>query len=648
MAVALSLSMGLAQAEDRMTTDPVILTEQLPDGEQDSYYMYTIQVADANDPRENLSFSDDCWFFDISSSGEIHFTARNEHVGRNHLNITVTDPSGLNDTKELVLFIVNVNDPPTLHDIPPQTAVDGELFTLDVSDYVEDPDLELPPEFRDRITYRDDTTRLSTDLETGQVVWDTPGNGDVGAFFFTIVIQDCKGRSAEQEVKIEVLNGPDAPELGAVPKQICMQDRLYTFIVPCDDEDLDVPGSGERLTFRNDRTELFTIDMDTGRIQFVPENEHVGVWQVNIIVTDATNLSDARAVLFEVLNENDPPYMDYMRVQSAVQDEPYQYQVVSGDPDMEPRLVDGSPVDPNEHLHFRTNSTRILIDPDTGLISFTPTMDDARRGSILVRITVVDSSSETATLDVLFNIESTNQPPYDLAILGLPADGVVSTDEMYFLTGVAEDDDSDQWELTFLWFHDIVGEGRTQIGRGPTISWFPGGDGLGAVMLEVSDREGGMTTLSVPVEVVWVPIPPIVREPEGGDRFLSDQEITVTLDVDQMGFPPGTELSVEVTSSLSGTLVAETRLENKTLSIGSLEPGFHLITVTVTDGDHASSTSLTIEVERATGDVGAWPFVLLWAGLAAVVVLVVIALRRKSRGGQRPAPGGPPGVTGRP
>ena len=149
------------------------------------------------------------------------------------------------------------------------------------------------------------------------------------------------------------------------------------------------------------------------------------------------------------------------------------------------------------------------------------------------------------------------------------------------------------------------------------------------------------------MEVVWVPTPPVVQEPEDGERFLSDQEVVVTIETDRMGFPPGSELMVEVTSSLSGTLVTLSGLENQTISLGELEPGVHLVTVTVSDGEHASGTTFTIEVERSTSELGPWPFILLWVSLAAVVVLVVLVLRmRGGRGGRRgPVPHRP---TGRP
>ncbi len=468
----------------------------LPDGEQDSFYSFNLTATDKDNPTGDLTFSDDSEYFEITVSGEIAFIPRNEHVGRLYFNVTVFDLDGLSDEMELMLFVVNVNDPPILRYIEPQEAYEDELFTINVADFVEDPDLLLPAEFRDRITYRDDTPKLDTNLETGIVTWDTPTNEDVGDFYFKITIQDSKGRYAEQEIKIEVFNTNDPPELGTISRQVLHQDSLYTFNVPYEDEDLDVPGVDEELTFSNDHTDLFTIDAATGRIQFTPENDQVGVWEITITVMDIDGETDEKSIIFEVLNENDSPDIEYIRVQELVEDVPFELQVSATDPDLEERLADGLPVDPDEEMSYRTNSTRVPIDPVTGLISFTPTNEDAKWGSLMVKITVVDSSSETATIDVLFNIEGVNDPPDELSIIGLLVGQEVKTDKKYQLMAQAKDVDNTPEELTYMWY-----VGTTLIGQTQTLEWQPKGKGLTEVRLVVSDPAGDESTLSLNVTI---------------------------------------------------------------------------------------------------------------------------------------------------
>lgn len=462
---------------------PKWTVSRLPDGEQDSFYSYNLTANDRDDGLELLTFSDDSDFFVISASGEIAFKPTNDHVGYNFFNVTVMDPSGLFDTMELELFVANVNDPPTLRYIEPQEANEDEAFSLDVSTYVDDPDLLLPAEFRDIITYRDDTVDLDTNVETGMITW-IPDNSDVGELFFTITVTDTKGRSAQQEVRITVYNTNDPPEFGIIGKQNLVQGRAYQFNIPVTDEDLDVEGSGEVLTFTNDNTDLFTIDPAQGSITFTPENEDVGVWEVTITVTDSAGASDTRLVVFEIENENDKPTIDYIPTKQLTEDVPFEMDIVASDPDLEPRNLDDEPVDPDEVLTYRTNVSRVVID-NTGKLTFTPNNEDARKVTMVVRITVVDASSETATVDVTFTIENINDAPESLQIIGLVQGQKVTQEDKILLRGTAQDIDNDAGNLIYKWYAK-----DTLIGQTQDFTWKVKGKGLTEVKLVVSDGAG--------------------------------------------------------------------------------------------------------------------------------------------------------------
>jgi len=475
---------------------PRIKVIQLPDGEQDEYYSCNLTATDVDNLVSELTWSDDSPMFTITSSGEIAFIPRNADVGYHTFNVTVADIEGAKDLVQFTLFIANVNDPPTLAYIEPQTANEDEIFTLDVSKYVTDPDLLIPLEWRDHITYRDDTPKLETNLETGIITWDMPKNEDVGDFYFKITVQDSKGRYDEQEIKITVNNVNNPPSLGTIPRQVLHQDSPYMFNVPYSDPDLDVPSAGEELTFSNDLHELFTIDAATGRIQFTPVNNQVGVWEISITVTDVGGLSATKKIVFEVVNKNDAPELEYIKVQQLTEDTAYTLQVLAVDPDMELRLVDNLPVDPNERLEYRTNSTRVPIERDSGLISFTPTNDDAKIGDIMVKITVIDRSSETATEDVLFKVTNVNDPPQELSIVGVVEGQQLLEGKTYQLIGSAKDIDNGGEQLTYMWY-----AGATVIGQTATVQWKIKGHGPMVLKLIVSDPDGGQASYNVTVQV---------------------------------------------------------------------------------------------------------------------------------------------------
>ncbi|UCC92612.1 MAG: tandem-95 repeat protein [Thermoplasmata archaeon] len=467
----------------------------LPDGEQDTFYSYNLTATDADNDLADLVYSTDATFFTMSgASSEIAFKPTNDNVGYNYFNVTVEDPDGLTDTMELVLFVQNVNDPPEIRYIDPQVITEDEPWSFDVSTYVDDPDLLLPEEFRDRITYRDDTTKLDTNVETGVITW-TPTNDDVGDHFFTITVTDTKGRSDQQEIKITVENAPDAPVPGLIGKQNLVQGRDYEFTVPVTDEDMDAPGVNEVLTFQSNQPDLFTIDAATGRIDFTPDNEHVGAWTVTITITDSFGLSASVEVIFDIENENDKPTIEYIPAQQLTEDVPFSLQIVADDPDMDERLLDGEQVDPDEQLTYRTNNTRVLIDND-GLLTFTPTNDDAKHRTMVVRITVVDASSETATVDVTFAITGVNDPPEKLQIIGIVEGQKIDAGKKITLRGSALDIDDDADKLVYRWY-----AGTTLIGQTQDITWKVKGKGNTPIKLVVADAEQAETELAMNITI---------------------------------------------------------------------------------------------------------------------------------------------------
>jgi len=610
--------------EDRANEPPVIMSTSLPDGEQGSLYIFQLTATDPDDDVNDLEWSDDTDMFDVNETGTILFGPENEDVGYNYFNVTVEDPGGGSDTVEFRLYINNVNDPPSLNYIPPQQAMEDQEYSLNVSEYVEDPDLLLPSEFRDRITYRDDTVSLNTNVETGEVKW-RPSNDDVGELFFTITVTDTKGRSAQQEIKITVSNTNDAPVIGIIGKQKLVQGRSYTFIIPVTDQDMEVSGYQEVLSFNNDNTDLFEIERATGRISFTPENSHVGIWEVKVSVTDKAGATASKVIVFDVENENDRPSIEYVSAQTVDEGELFQLQMVTIDPDMELRLVDGEPVDPDEVLVYRTNSTRITIDHWSGLLSFTPNDADMRRGVLVVRVTVVDSSSETATVDITFRVVDVNHPPNDLMIIGLEDGQVVRTDEKYQVAASARDDRDSPGDLEFKF---SIGE--ELLGKVQDFEWVPDGEGPYPFTLEVTDSEGASNRLVLLIIILNIPVLPDIMDPLPNDIIEEEEDVRFELDFPEDALDPEKDYTINVTSNVTGLLISTEVEEEMSFDTGRLPLGPHTITITLSDGTNEASTSLNITVERPTMKPGSpgMGLAISLAILAVVGTALVVSRRR--------------------
>ncbi|MCK5252400.1 MAG: hypothetical protein KAQ96_05600, partial [Thermoplasmata archaeon] len=205
---------------------------------------------------------------------------------------------------------------------------------------------------------------------------------------------------------------------------------------------------------------------------------------VTITVTDSEGESDQELIVFEIENENDKPTIDYIPTKQLTEDVPFEMDIIASDQDLDPRKLDDEPVDPDEVLTYRTNVSRVQID-SMGKLTFTPTNEDAKHVTMVVRITVVDASSETATVDVTFTIENVNDPPENLQIIGLVPNQKVTEGQKILLRGTAQDIDHNADKLIYKWY-----AGTTLIGQTQDFTWKVKGKGITEVKLIVSDGSG--------------------------------------------------------------------------------------------------------------------------------------------------------------
>jgi hypothetical protein len=335
----------------------------------------------------------------------------------------------------------------------------------------------------------------------------------------------------------------------------------------------------ESLTFSNTPTGLFNINTTSGKIICTPTNAQVGIWEIKLTVTDSTGLSDYRMVVYDVENENDKPSIDYIPTQQLTEDKLFEMNIFASDPDLDARDLDGEPVDPNEVLIYRANVSRVVID-NTGKLTFTPTNEDAKRVTLVVRITVADASSETATVDVTFAIENINDPPQNLQLIGLMPGETYLMLETRTIMGTAEDVDNNPDSLIYTWLaNDEI------IGQAQEIVWIPTIPGPTDITLRVEDVLGGRTEYSLQVIVERVNQPPFDLEILGvddGQDVRTDRSYPISASVKDDNDDVD---SLEYSWYLGGVLLSSSRSFQWTPDAYGPQP----LTLTVTDKDGSSS-----------------------------------------------------------
>ncbi|MEM3043801.1 MAG: DUF2341 domain-containing protein, partial [Thermoplasmata archaeon] len=253
---------------------------------QDTEFRYKAKASDIDEKwGDHVTFSDDSMLFDIDpETGEFSFTPTNEQVGRYAITITATDKQKASASTMFNLTVTNVNDPPAINPIEPQTVLEDELWQAVAT--ATDPDLKI--KVGEELRFSDDTFLFDIDPMTGLMSF-TPTNENIGVLTANITVTDLGGLSSTTTVVITVLNTNDPPALDRVKDATATEDELFEMTVTATDPDL--RWGLDNLTFSDD-SPLFDIDPRTGKISFTPGNEHVGKHLITIKVTDESGASD--------------------------------------------------------------------------------------------------------------------------------------------------------------------------------------------------------------------------------------------------------------------------------------------------------------------------------------------------------------------
>ena len=375
----------------------------------------------------------------------------------------------------VIPLLAEADDPPQFRYIPPQTAYEDEVFILDLSQFI----WFYPNGSGGNLSYSDDSPLVETDPVTGLLVWDTPEDSHVGEHFITVTATDELGRTAQQEIKIEVPHD-------CLPYWFpfdCVQHliqgvpfRLNASVEVCDYcyED------GIEFIYTNDNQDLFVIDPHSGLIEFTPTNEQVGNWSVTITVTDGEGERDSTLVKFIVTNINDPPRLVPLDMQVMTEGEPYSLKLMANDPDLETRLVDADvKVDRDEALTFEGGLHGWEVNPVTGVFNYTPTNDDARNRTLSVTFNITDAYGGEDSMVVVFRVVNVEQPPL-VQVVGIVDDQILDRNHKVSLMAVTKDEWGEDWGVQFLWYMD-----DKYLGEGKALTWKPPYDGKGRTRLRL-------------------------------------------------------------------------------------------------------------------------------------------------------------------
>lgn len=440
--------------------------------------------------------------------------------------VTFSAKSGnLNDSQIVTITVLNVEHPPVLTEIGPQTIGENEQLEI-ILDAV---DLD-----RDPIVY----SAVSSDLDlsdkfdsaTGRFNW-TPGYEDAGIYQVTFTISDGDQTDSETvTITVEHVNRP--PVIDPIGNYSVQELETINFQVFANDLDSQDTLSywatcqtASVATYFNQHTQVF---------HWVTDYEDEGVYTVVFHVSDG-HVTVTQDVLIEVRKLDRPPILNPIGDKSVNDNELLAFTISATDPDFDQITYRMTPLE------------GATLDPQTGLFRWTPVNAQIRMEPYEVTFTAVTmEASVSETIQI--TVHDINHPP----VLDPIGDQVIFENQELRFTINYYDLDEDPLIL------DVVGEKASyfnQISR--TFTWRPNYREHGIYFLEFILWDGQeevrelvkIQVLDVDADPVIDPLPDFVdidvgttesfnvtaSDPDGDTVILSAEGLPVTAHFDQTG-----------------------------------------------------------------------------------------------------------------
>jgi hypothetical protein len=372
---------------------PKIITWPIGSFFEDSKLYQDFNSSDDGQGNISWHFSSNAkWLsFDLQT-GTLTGNIDDPQIGSYKVNISVDDGNGGWGYLNYTLKVLNVNDPPKM--------VGEDLTMIYQGQYYNRTYNVLDQDVNDKVfswSLKTNASWLSINPVLGRM-FGIPGNADVGLWYANVSVRDAANAKDFRNFTILVINVNDPPVILGDPTTEVLQDQRYLYDLNV--SDIDVTDHTFHWAMTTDAKWL-NMDGSNGTLWGTPDNDDVGIYGVNVTVSDPGGLTDIISFNISVKNVNDPPIMtsDQIRVW-VLQDSSYSCHFNVTDPDRTDHIF---------HWSIKTIAKWLKFDDTTLTLSGVPRNSDV--GTSLVNISVFDLGGLSDSISFNVTVINVNDPP---------------------------------------------------------------------------------------------------------------------------------------------------------------------------------------------------------------------------------------------
>ena len=458
---------------------PVITSIPIITVQKDTLYTYQVQASDTDGDAIIYTLDQAPDSMSINeSNGTIEWLSSTQEGNYTDITLHVSDTYGAISRQSYRLAIHKqtvVNKPPVITSIPVIVAQKQNLYVYEVQ--ASDAD-------NDNLSFalKEAPTAMDINASTGRIEWVPPLTS--GSYVdINLSVKDTQSATVYQAYRIAIhkdVKPNRAPLITSIPITQAYVNTPYNYYIIAKDDDNDT------LSYTLENAPMgMEFNTTSTSLVWIPPIDATGYTDINLSVKDTKGAIVKQSYRLAVHNEESPnqvPLITSIPITVSYVDNVYVYEVIASDTD-------------GDILTYSLYNTPagMVIDKDTGIITWTPTTSDAGYAEITLRVSDTHGATKEQTYRLTVNDGFINNAPIITSMPNSNAqENIVYT---YQVEAVDADNDPLTYEL-------LQAPENMDINASGMITWLAArSNSIEKVSIRVHDTNGAQVTQTYSISI---------------------------------------------------------------------------------------------------------------------------------------------------